>query len=210
MDDSVVPTRGTAQHQTLDDRECIGLLRLRAWAPDSSGKRAPYSPGSQLKRGRSGGPAEHKVEERGRFRGHRTSDQQVGGSNPSGRATATWCGVLIRQHSILGRMSKVLAATSVESQMLRSTPRSHRELQTPNQMLIAELAGRIAAWQVSRRGCSSRIDGRTTSASGQAAMRPPVAPTATAPPGAFEGVLHSIPRIGPIQADEPASRTCRR
>jgi hypothetical protein len=34
------------------------------------------------------GPVEHEMGERGGLRGHRTSDQQVGGSNPSGRATS--------------------------------------------------------------------------------------------------------------------------
>ena len=38
---------------------------------------------------RPNGSVEHETGERGRFRGQRTSDQQVGGSNPSGRAIHT-------------------------------------------------------------------------------------------------------------------------
>jgi hypothetical protein len=54
---------------------------------DSSERRALYSPASHPNPGRLDGSVEHEIGERGGFRGLRTSDQQVGGSNPSGRAT---------------------------------------------------------------------------------------------------------------------------
>ena len=55
-------------------------------------------------------------------------------------------GVLIRQHSILGHLSQALATTSVESQMLRAPADLIREPQTPNQVLIAELAACTMGW----------------------------------------------------------------
>jgi hypothetical protein len=89
---------------------------LRTWASDPSPSESGHQthrgcehhthPDFSANRGRSNGLVEHEIGERGGSHGLRTSDQQVGGSSPSGRAippSRTWDDVVV---SLEARMNK--------------------------------------------------------------------------------------------------------
>jgi hypothetical protein len=76
--------------------------------------------------------------ERGGIRGHRTSDQQVGGSNPSGRATPHGASPVAPPQDVGASVSEARHSAGCESDA-QSLIRAQRELQTDSQALIPGL-----------------------------------------------------------------------
>jgi hypothetical protein len=70
-----------------DSDEGIGLFQVHAMGPRLSPRRDPDSPRNRRKRRPRDGRSTHESTLAARPDGNRTSDQMVGGSNPSGRAT---------------------------------------------------------------------------------------------------------------------------